>query len=424
MSKFHLFTLGCKINQYETEAIKEAWERYGFELEEDPRRAEWLIVNTCAVTDRAVQDVRKVVRRFVRENHKIKVILTGCAVSSFERELKDLPNIHMLVPQERKRELLVPFRDTFEVGGCDFKIRDFLRARAVVKIQDGCSYFCSYCIVPYTRGRPVSRDPEDIKDEVIRLIENGFREIVLSGINLGQFKHNSEDLWDFLEWLEERIYRRYKDLIRFRLSSLDPSLLNDKALRFIEKSKLLCPHLHISVQSASERILRLMNRHTYKPSDIKRFINSLSNVWDVFGLSGDFLVGFPTETEEDFLETYKFCEELPFTHGHVFSFSPRPKTKAYNMEGQVDWKIKKQRNRKLRELFEKKKQKFIEFLCDKKRVLDVVIEEDGDFLGGMCEYYIYCRFEKSLKLKRKERVRAFALEPLKGEIKVGMYESS
>ncbi len=418
---FYIATLGCKINQYETEAIKEAWEKEGYKCEEDLSKAEFFILNSCAVTDRAVQDVRKSVRRAVKINPKIKVIITGCAAEIFEEELKRLPNIYMLVPQREKRALLAPFKKGIKN---DFQINKFPRARAVVKIQDGCSHFCSYCIVPFARGKPVSRDPDEILKEIKRLVENGFKEVILSGINLGQFEFKGGDLWDFLVWLEDKLTDAYGLCVRMRLSSLDPGLLTEKALKVLERSKLICRHLHISVQSGSERILRLMNRSHYTPDLIRDFVYSLKEIWNIFGLSGDFLIGFPSETEEDFLKTYLLCKDLPFTHGHVFSFSPRPMTKAYNMKEQVDWKIKKKRNKMLRDLFEKKKKEFLNFLCKKRHILDVIIE-DTKHLGGMSEYYVYCVFDRKIEPKWGDRVKAVAKEPVNDELIVEpLYEPS
>lgn len=410
--KVFIHTFGCKINQYETQALKEKFEaRPGIGLAQDLRDAHCIVINSCAVTSRAVQDVRKTARYCYRNHPGVSTIITGCAVKHFREELGQLPGVAMLVPQEKKGILPDYLQYLWGLGNnpdnCvygpvpdryradkeksifqDLTISEFPRARPVVKVQDGCSRVCSYCIVPFTRGAPRSRDPEDILSEIRRLYRNGYREVVLSGINLAQYQYSARDLqdfWDLVDRLDKTLSSDFGPHLRMRLSSLDPSMLNPKGLNTLIGSELVCPHLHISLQSASEKILFHMGRSHYNSSDIERFILELNKYWRTFALGVDILLGFPGESREDFSLTYRFVRDLPFTYGHVFVFSPRPGTRAFGMSSEVSGTEKKFRSREMQELLRAKKIAFWKKLQRESRV-NVVLEQKKPMLG-MNEYY-------------------------------------
>ncbi len=411
--KVFLYTFGCKINQYETQALKEKLDAMeGMEEASFPKQADCILLNSCAVTSRALQDLRKTVRRFYRENPGVWIVVTGCAVKHFGKELRELSGVKKLVPQEEKSQAADYIRYLCNSGELPVKeqeagtaetfqfealnISDFSRARPVVKVQDGCSRVCTYCIVPFTRGASRSRDPEDIAREIHRLYSRGFREVVISGINLGQYEYQSRDMkdfWDLVAWLDRVLYRYYGQDIRLRLSSLDPSLLNSKGLETLIASALVCPHLHVSLQSASTGILDRMGRSHYSSTDIEEFISKLNSYWGIYALGVDILLGFPGESREDFLETRDLVQKLPFTYGHVFVFSPRPGTKASKMSPVVSRSEKKQRSREMHELFRAKKDLFLQRL-NKESVLRVILEEKNPALG-MNEYYTLSFFSES-----------------------------
>ncbi len=394
---FFILTLGCKINQYESHAIREKWEELGLRETLSPRNADIILINSCAVTENAVADVKKYARRFTRENPRARLIITGCALPRFEREIKGISGVCMCIPQSQKAILLKGWKNEEgkrgEYSGFEFFIHSYCRARPIVKIQDGCSHYCRYCIVPLTRGPSRSRKLEDILKEISGLIKNGFKEIVISGINLKEFvssyKGKKIGMWEFLRIAEEYLWKENLSSFRFRLSSLDPSMLGEKAIQYLSTSRHIVPHLHLSIQSASPKILRLMGRGHYSPETVKKFIHSLSSIWKRFALGADVLLGFPGEGEEEFKETLAFFRDLPFTYGHVFTYSPRPGTPAAKYKTQVSSQEKKYRSIELRKIFNAKKQRFIISLLNEKK-LTLVIEDEKQGVG-MCEYYIICR---------------------------------
>lgn len=418
--RFYIYTSGCKINQYESQSLREAWLKKGWTEVEQSIDAEVILINSCAVTHRAVQDVRKMTRRFYRQNSQSKIIITGCAARIFSEDLGSLPGVRALVPQENKDKLkqlpLEEHGSDYWTSGeneqlryPDFNISDYPRARPVIKTQDGCSRFCSYCIVPYTRGPARSRSPEDIRQEIDGLIERGFQEVVLSGINLAQYRTNgngSFDFWDLVIWLEEKLVKKYQDKIRIRLSSLDPVQLNQKALEILRDSQLVCPHLHISIQSASDKILARMGRGHYSAKDIDDFLNQLSKIWPIYGLGADFLVGFPGETDQDFEKSLSFLREHPFSYAHIFTYSARPGTKAASLDGRVSAKEKKLRSSILRKEAQEKRLRFMDNLIQDRLKVEVVLEQEQPYLG-ICEYYIVCNFSNQIESwKKRDRVRA------------------
>jgi len=398
--RFYILTLGCKINQYESEAIRESWLEQGFVEVSDPKKADVILINSCAVTHMAVSDTKKYARRFIRENPGCELIITGCAIPRFEEEIKSIQGISLLVPQKKKAILsLYPRQQDVNIEDIpDFalEIKDYFRARPLIKIQDGCSHYCRYCIVPLTRGPSVSRDVRRILDEVQRILAKGFKEIIISGINLREFKgifrDRELDVWDLIFLISKEIVKDFPGA-RIRISSLDPSLLNDKALEVIGNCPEIVPHLHISIQSASPRILKKMGRAHYCVGDIETFLKKLTEIWPVFGLGCDILVGFPGEEEEDFRLTYEFCKNMPFTYAHVFQYSKRDGTPAAKYLDQVPKKIMHKRSSLLRELFLNKKKEFIRSLL-KLDSLNIVVEDTKKSIG-MCEYYIICKLQKT-----------------------------
>lgn len=382
-------TLGCKINQYETQAISEAWRAGGYFLSESAADADVILINSCAVTAKAVADLRKMVRRLHRENPEAGIIITGCAAQVLREELAELPGVVRVVPQEDKSELLRPHSETFSIS-------DYPRARAVVMVQDGCSHGCTYCIVPLTRGPSRSRAVSDVLDEAEQLLEKGFHELILSGVNLRQFGRdlepssagNTPDFWDLLRMLDERL-ARFAGRARLRLSSVEPGQLGDKALEVLSASKLVCPQLHLSLQAGDPEVLRRMGRGHYRAEQAEAFLERLASVWPLFGLGADLLTGFPGETEAQFENTLAFCERLPLSYAHVFPYSSRPGTPAATMKDKVPVEEKKRRAAVLRELAETKKQTFLDRVAALDRV-DVLVQDAKG--NGVCEYYAPCRF--------------------------------
>ncbi|BCS90189.1 MiaB/RimO family radical SAM methylthiotransferase [Pseudodesulfovibrio sediminis] len=400
MITFYTATLGCKINQYESQAIGEAWAANASEGRasevSDPTKANLILVNSCAVTANAVADLRQTVRRFHRDNPQAEIIITGCAAQVMPDELAQLPGVVRVVRQEDKPQLLSGPQGQASAGEkprfAPFSISGYGRARAVVKVQDGCSHHCTYCIVPLTRGKSVSRPVNEVVDEVDRLLAAGFREFILSGINLRHFGRDLDgkpDFWDLVARLDTEFGLNWVGRARFRISSVEPGQLNDKALAVLSNASMVCPQLHLSLQSGDPVVLKAMGRGHYSPQSALQFMERLAEFWPVIGLGADLITGFPGETEEQFENTMALCRALPLTYGHVFPYSERPGTRAVELPDAVDVPIRKERAARLRKLVNAKKQAFLESLLAIPH-LDVLVQDDKG--RGVSEYYAACRF--------------------------------
>lgn len=400
MQKFHVSTLGCKINQYESEALGEAWRAKGMAEAETPEEAQVLLVNSCAVTSRAVSDLRTTVRRLRKQNPVARIVVTGCAAQVLAAELAAMPEVDAVVPQDRKAELLQgPFAEPRPAPSQaprrfpPFEIGAFRRARAVVKVQDGCSHRCTYCIVPLTRGGSVSRDPGETLAEVRRLLEAGYRELVLSGVNLRQFGRDLAeplDFWDLLARLERELAPDWAGRARLRLSSVEPGQLDAKALDVLGNSRLVAPHLHLSLQSGDPEVLRRMGRGHYRPEQVLEFLEGLKGAWPRLGLGADLLTGFPGETREQFENTCAFVRALPLTYAHVFPYSPRPGTPAADWPDTLTKAQRTARAATLRGLAEARKRAFARELSGLADLAVLVEKVEGGVGQGVCEFYASC----------------------------------
>jgi MiaB-like tRNA modifying enzyme len=397
MRKFYTATLGCKINQYETRSVSEAWSASGALEVQDEAEADVILVNSCAVTANAVADLRRLVRRLHRDNPQAEIIVTGCAAQVAADEVAELPGVQRLVPHKDKAVLLEGLDSVGHVSSEKvfpaFSVSGYGRSRAVVKVQDGCSHRCTYCIVPLARGASVSRPTGAVLDEIRRLLDAGFREMVLSGVNLRQFGRDlpgKPDFWDLLGEIEARFGHEWKGRARLRISSLEPGQLGEKALAVLADSSLVAPQLHLSLQSGDPEVLRRMGRGHYRPEQALEFLERLRDVWPVFGLGADLLTGFPGETGAEFENGLEFCRKLPLSYAHVFPFSPRPDTPAAEMDGQLPGDVKKDRAKRLREVAAKGKADFLKKLL---RLPELsVLVQDGEG-RGVSEYYASCRIE-------------------------------
>jgi MiaB-like tRNA modifying enzyme len=428
MTTFHTATLGCKINQYETHSIAEAWAGKDAVEVDDPRAADLILVNSCAVTANAVADLRQAVRRFHRDNPEAGIIVTGCAAQVMPDELAQLPGVVRVVAQADKAQLLEgPEGDAAgreKPRFAPFSITGYGRARAVVKVQDGCSHFCSYCIVPLTRGRSVSRDPAEVEQEIGRLLGAGFREFILSGINLRHFGRDlsaKPDFWDLVARLEKTFALDWAGRARLRISSVEPGQLTDKALDVLGASRLVCPQLHLSLQSGDPDVLKAMGRGHYSPQSAVDFMERLKAFWPVMGLGADLITGFPGETEAQFEHTMELCRSLPLTYGHVFPYSERPGTRAADLPGAVDVPVRKERAARLRKLVGRKKAAFLKRLLDLPK-LDVLVQDERG--RGVSQYYAACRFEEAPGCAPRSLVSAHPVRVEKGVVIVEPVEDS
>jgi len=381
----YIETLGCKVNQYESACIINDFKKHGFENTNDITLADVIIINTCTVTNRADYKSRNLINKAKKiklENSDVKIVVTGCYSQQNRSELLRTGYIDLIVDNNHKSQIyeqIASFlisKEHIKQQGSFSEANSFVeftemnttemfgRNRGVLKIQDGCNFSCAYCIVPSVRGIPRSRSIESIENQVKILLENGYQEIVLSGINLGLYEN-----------LPTLLYRldNFRYLKSIRLSSIEPQLFTEHLLKAISDIDKICPHFHIPLQTGNDALLKLHNRR-YTTSYIKDLINTLHSKKLYPAIGFDIIVGLPGETEEFFHDTFSLLEYLDFTYLHVFNFSKRKGTPAYYMDNQVHGTIAKKRSEKLINLSEKKKNKYINTLINQKIELLVNIE--------------------------------------------------
>lgn len=429
---FALVTFGCKVNQYESHALREAWLAEGFHEASD-RDAKTVCITTCAVTSKGVADARAAIRRVHRENPEAGIIVTGCAAEVFAEEFRKIEGVSRVVPHHGKACLLrlgetlaaedraVAKPDASERTYPPFTVNGYDRSRAILKVQDGCSHHCTYCIVPLTRGPSVSRAPGETLAEARRLLDAGFREIVVNGINLAQYGRDfakPHDFWDIVALLDAELAPEWAGRARLRLSSLEPGQLGAKALDVLSKSSMIAPQMHLSLQSGNREVLRRMGRGHYDAGILPEFCTMLTSVFPVYGLGADILSGFPGETESQAAENEAFLASLPFTYAHVFPYSKRPGTPAALWPEQVASTVKKERAARLRAIFAAKNAVFLE-KCASLPEVTVAWEESTP--GGVNEFYGECVFvmgKEPGNASRRDLVKARPVGVRKGKLLV------
>lgn len=399
MRTFWTATLGCKVNQYESRALEEAWEDKGLVRARSSEQADVILINSCAVTARASADARSLARRLRTEAPTARILFTGCGCQVADEELGGLArelDLRLVGQKDKSRLLAGP-----DPGGegeapplASWSLSGSSRARGVCRVQDGCSHGCAYCIVPLARGPSRSRDPDQAAAEVARLFAAGHREVVVSGVNLRQYGMDlpgRPDFWDLLSAMEARLAPEWAGRTRLRLSSLEPGQLGEKGLETLAVSRLVCPQLHLSLQSGSPATLARMNRSHYDPGEIFGFLDRLLSIWPRFGLGADLLAGFPGESEGEFEETLAFIRRLPLTYAHVFPYSPRPGTRAAAFPDQVSRREAARRAKMLRDAAGEKRTAFVASLVREAPELMVAVERTSP-CRGVDQHYVRCCF--------------------------------
>lgn len=322
--KFRVVTLGCRTNQYESQAFRDQLLQMGYESAEDQEAADLCIVNTCTVTESADSRSRHEIRQLAKKNPDAKIVVTGCSVERQPEKIKAIHGVTHLVKNADKEELLqsvFPDEDLPE-----FSIKNFdAHTRAFVKVQDGCNSFCTYCIIPYVRGRSRSRTMDEVLDEMNDLVANGYKEIVLTGINIGDFDGGANGPHNLAELVRKA--DAVAGLERLRVSSIDPDEVDDEMLNAIINGKKTCRSMHIVLQSGSNVVLKKMNRK-YTRQMFMDTVTRLRNACPDFTFTTDVIVGFPGETERDHQETLDVLRQVRFAKVHMFPYSPRPRTRA------------------------------------------------------------------------------------------------
>ena len=360
MRKAALHNLGCKVNYYETEAMAQLLEAAGYEIVGFEEKADVYVINTCSVTNIADRKSRQIIHRAKKRNPDSVVVAAGCYVQAAGSKLREDRAVDIMIGNNKKAELagileayfagkraarqecVIDIDRTQEYEQLGIK-RGSEHTRAFVKVQDGCNQFCSYCIIPYVRGRVRSRRPEEVVKEAKKLVAEGYQEIVLSGIHLSSYGMDfPEDKPETLLGLMEKL-DGIEGLKRMRLGSLEPRIITEEFVEAMAGLKTVCPHFHLSLQSGCDEVLRRMNRH-YTGEEFKRSCAVLRRWFDNPAITTDVIVGFPQETDREFGETVKFVRDIRFYEMHVFKYSKREGTRAADMDGQVGEPIKSARS--------------------------------------------------------------------------------
>ena len=409
MKKVAFYTLGCKVNQYETNAMIEQFIKKGYEIVNFEEKADIYIINTCTVTNMADRKSRQMLRRVKEINNEALVVACGCYAQVAKEELEKIPEIDLIYGTNEKNKIAdyienVPL-GTFPNGTSvtfgninNSKVTDVMyqkefldfgttlyteKTRAVIKVQDGCDRFCSYCIIPYARGHVRSRKVESVIEEIKEIAKEGIKEVVITGIHVASYgKDFKEDikLIDLLEKVNE-----VEGIERIRLGSIEPTIITEEFLERLTKLEKICDHFHLSLQSGCDETLKRMNRR-YKAEEFAESTKLLKKAYPNVALTTDIIVGFPGETDEEFEKTYNFLKEIDFYKMHIFKYSQRKGTKAAVMPNQIDGNIKEQRSRRLIELSDENEKRHNEKYIGKK--VKVLFEEkEGEYIKGHTTNY-------------------------------------
>ncbi len=390
------YTLGCKLNFSETSSIGRSLKEDGYNKVEFQEGADVYVINTCSVTDHADKKCKKIVKEALRHNPKAFVAIIGCYAQLKPHEIASIPGVDLVLGAAEKFNIQnflgdLNKKEIAEVH--DGKIKEVLdyhasysigdRTRTFLKVQDGCDYFCSFCTIPLARGKSRSDTIENTVKQAVEIVNQGTKEIVLTGVNTGDFGvQNGETFYGLLQALEQ-----VEGLERIRISSIEPNLLSDEIIDFAANSKKIVPHFHIPLQSGSDEMLKLMRRKYLSDLYASR-VNRIKDKMPHACIGVDVIVGFPGETDEEFEITYQFLNELDISYLHVFTYSERPNTTAYKMPGKVRMGIRAERSKRLHILSDKKRHFFYEQNLGKSFNVLWEAENDNDTMYGFTENYI------------------------------------
>lgn len=391
------YTLGCKVNQYETNAMKQKFIEKDYEIVEFEEAADIYVVNTCTVTNMSDRKSRQIIRRAKESNKNSLLVVTGCYAQVAKDELEKIEDIDIVIGNQEKKDIVTFVEEKqkekiekvsdilYEKSFAEFGSSTYTdKTRAVIKVQDGCDRFCSYCIIPYARGRIRSRKPEEVIAEIEKLTKKGIKEVVITGIHLASYGKEYKPHISLLELLEE--INKIDGIERIRLGSLEPTLMTKDFIEGLVKLEKICDHFHLSLQSGCDETLKRMNRR-YTAEEFEEGIKIIRDNFPNVSLTTDVIVGFPGETEEEFSKTYEFLERIKFYKMHVFKYSQRKGTKAAVMQNQITGEVKEERSNKLIELSNKNQKEQNQKYIGKE--IDVLFEEqDGEYIKGHTTNYI------------------------------------
>ena len=398
-----LHTLGCKLNYSETSTLASKFNQSGFNIKPYGESSDIFVLNTCSVTENADKECRQIVRSVLNNNPDTYVIVTGCYAQLQPNDIAEIQGVDLVLGANEKFKVL-DYASNFQKKdfSCVFtspinEVTDFeyafssdidSRTRAFLKIQDGCDYNCSFCTIPLARGKSRSLDINQVIENAKKLLDSGYKEIVLTGVNTGDYNFSDEvssyKLIDVLYKLEKL------NIPRIRISSIEPNLLTDEIIQLVKSSDSFCKHFHIPLQSGDKETLKLMRRR-YNSDYYENLVHKLNSEIPNIGIGADVITGFPQETDERFNNTYNFLESLPINYLHVFTYSERKNTHAVTLAGRIDIGARKQRSRILRELSDSKRHAF--YLSNLNKIHNILFEtvKDDGYIYGFSKNYIKTR---------------------------------
>ena len=406
-------TLGCRVNQYESEAMAEKFIREGYEVVDFSEIADVYVINTCTVTNMGDKKSRQIISKARRLNSNAIIAVVGCYSQMAPKEVSEIEGVDVVLGTRNKGDVVYyvnKARDEekvqVHVEGVlknkkfeDLNIEEYQdKTRAFLKIQDGCNRFCTYCAIPYARGSVCSKEPRKVIDEVKKLASHGFKEVILSGIHTASYGLDLDGNITLIDLIED--IEKIHGIERVRIGSIEPAFFTNEVIEKIKGFKKLCPHFHLSLQSGCNTVLKRMNRR-YTAEEYEHIVNVLrDNIKDV-SISTDVIVGFPGETEEEFNETYEFLKRIKLTKTHIFKYSPRKGTRAAEMKGQIDGKVKEERSKALIALNDINEENFIKKYINKnvKVLLEQEVKGKENIFEGYTENYIKVEVEKPENIK-------------------------
>lgn len=429
MKKAAFYTLGCKVNQYETEAMAEMFKSSGYEITDFENYADVYVINTCTVTNMSDRKSRQIIRRAKKTNPDAIVAVTGCYAQTSPEDVKKIDGVNIVVGT-KDRKNIVELTEAASADNCIDTVSDIMhthdfedlsiktyqnRTRAYIKIQDGCNQFCSYCIIPYARGPVRSRPEHEVIAEIQKLADDGFSEIILTGIHVASYGKDLENCD-----LASLICKADKTdgIKRIRLSSIEPMTLNDDFIERIKPCSKLCHHFHLSLQSGCDETLKRMNRK-YTCAEYENIVNGLRKNFADAAITTDIMVGFPGETEDEFLKTSEFVQRISFADAHIFQYSQRKGTPAAKRPDQVAPEIKEKRSKIIAEITQKSRDEFRnQFIgCELEVLFEQPYHKDNEYFEGKTSNYLTVIVPTSENLSGQ--IRNVTLLEMKDDVIVG-----
>ena len=408
--KVAFYTLGCKVNQYETNGMIQKFKELGYEIVEFEEKSDIYIINTCTVTNMADRKSRQFIRQAKKNNLDAIIVAVGCYVDVAKEILEKIPEITICIDNQNKKNIAdivdnyiknktIIEKEKNEEYSEFGTITYTEKTRATIKVQDGCNMFCSYCIIPYARGRIRSRKPENVIEEINQIAKKGIKEVVITGIHVASYGKDFENNYDLISLLED--IDKIEGIKRIRIGSIEPKLFSKENLERLSKIAKLTHHFHISLQSGCTETLKRMNRK-YTAVEFEEIVNDIRNTFKDVILTTDIIVGFPGETEEEFEETYNFLKRIKFYKMHIFKYSQRNGTIAAKMENQINNEQKEKRSKRLLELSDKNEIEYLNSYIGKS--VEVLFEEEKNKeYQGHTENFILIKVKSNEDINNKIR---------------------